>query len=127
MLALVGVTLDFARVYEAWMRLQAITRDTAELLATDAAYTDVATAQAAADLRICTTMVGSATCPSSVRPGTVSLARVGLSTPPIWRAAVGAEYDFQTFFVWPVIQGLTGSDRWTITTSVTYEVIRVGE
>ena len=32
LLGIVGVTLDFARVYQLWMRLQAVTRDTAEFL-----------------------------------------------------------------------------------------------
>jgi len=29
-----------------------------------------------------------------------------------------------TFFLWPVVRGLTGADSWTIRTQVTYEVIR---
>jgi len=123
MLALVGITLDFARIYEAWMRLQAVTRDTAELLATDSTYLDQPSAQAAADARICTVMAGSETCPAYVRPGTVSLAMIGTGT-PLWSATVPVEYDFQTLFLWPVVRGLTGSDAWVIHTSVTYQVIR---
>jgi Flp pilus assembly protein TadG len=123
LLAIVGVTLDFARVYQAWMRLQAVTRDTAELIATDVTYTDQATAQAAAEARICTAMAGSATCPPNIRPGTVVLTEVATST-PTWSATVPAEYDFQTLFLWPVIRGLTGAEAWTIRTQVTFEVIR---
>lgn len=123
MLALVGITLDFARIYQSWMRLQAVTRDTAELLATDRTYVNNTTAQAAANTRICTAMTGTGTCPASVRPGTVTVAEIG-SGSGLWRATVPAEYDFQTFFLWPVIQGLTGADAWTVRTQVTYEVIR---
>jgi hypothetical protein len=68
-------------------------------------------------------MVGAETCPSFVRPGAVTLAPVepGSTT---WTAVVPAEYDFQTWFLWPVVRGLTGADHWTIRTKVTYEVIR---
>ena len=121
--AIVGVTLDFARVYQAWMRLQAVTRDTAELLATDVTFTDQPTAQAAAEVRICTAMAGTATCPSNVRPGTVTLTEVAVTT-PTWSATVPAEYDFHTLFLWPVIRGLTGAEAWTLRTQVTFEVIR---
>jgi len=68
-------------------------------------------------------MAGSPTCPANVRPGTVSLAMIGTGT-PLWSATVPAEYDFQTWFVWPLIKGLTGSDAWTVRTQVTYQVIR---
>jgi Flp pilus assembly protein TadG len=123
LLGLVGVTLDFARFYQVWMRLQAVTRDTAEFLATDQTLTTDADAQVEANKRICTAMVGAETCPSFVRPGAVTLAPVepGSTT---WTAVVPAEYDFQTWFLWPVVRGLTGADHWTIRTKVTYEVIR---
>jgi Flp pilus assembly protein TadG len=121
--AIVGVTLDFARVYQTWMRLQAVTRDTAELLATDVTYVDQPTAQAAADARICTAMAGTPTCPAYVRPGSVTLTEVAVTT-PTWSATVPAEYDFQTLFLWPVIRGLTGAESWTLRTQVTFEVIR---
>lgn len=123
MLAMVGVTLDFARIYQVWMRLQAVTRDTAEFLATDKTFVDETAAQAEAERRICTVMAGSETCPAHVRPGTVSLAPIALGS-DTWTATVPAEYDFQTWFLYPVIRGLTGAEAWTIRTSVTYEIIR---
>jgi Flp pilus assembly protein TadG len=123
MLALVGVTLDFARIYQVWMRLQAATRDTAEFLATDQTFLTQEAAQAEAERRICTVMVGSDTCPAHVRIGTVALAPIALGS-TTWTATVPAEYDFQTFFLYPLVRGLTGAEAWTIGTSVTYQVIR---
>jgi Flp pilus assembly protein TadG len=123
MLALVGVTLDFARIYQVWMRLQAVTRDTAEFLATDETFTTPEAAQVEAEKRICTVMVGSDTCPANVRTGTVALAPIALGS-DTWSATVPAEYDFQTLFLYPLVRGLTGAEHWTIRTSVTYEVIR---
>ena len=123
LLAMVGVTLDFARIYQVWMRLQAVTRDTAEFLATDATFTNDVDAQGEAERRICTAMVGSDTCPPYVRPGLVSLNPIAAGS-DTWTATVPAEYDFQTWFLYPIVRGLTGADYWTIRTRVTYEVIR---
>ena len=123
MLGLVGVSLDFARIYQVWMRLQAVTRDTAEFLATNQSFVDETAAQVEAERRICTVMAGDPACPAHVRPGTVSLAPIALGS-TTWSATVPAEYDFQTWFLYPFIRGLTGAEAWTIRTSVTYEVIR---
>ena len=126
MFGIVGVTLDFARIYQVWMRLQAVTRDTAEFLATDATYQTEIAAQPEAERRICTAVTGSSPCPASVRPLVVELVAASPGS-AIWVATVRAEYDFQTFFLWPIVRGLTGVDHWTIRTEVTYEILRRAE
>jgi Flp pilus assembly protein TadG len=123
LLAFVGLTLDFARVYQVWMKLQAVTRDTAEYLATDPAITTIDQARTEATVRLCTAMAGTTTCPETVRLVALGLATTG-DPRPIWRAEVGAEYDFQTQFLYPIIRGLTGADRWVLRTDMTFEILR---
>jgi Flp pilus assembly protein TadG len=125
MLGLVGVTLDFARVFQSWMKLQAVTRDTAEFLAVTGAADPTAEARA----RICTAMTGSATCPvfgAAAAPSATYGTREVLGA-TLHAATVTAQWPFETLFLYPVVGGLTGSDAWILTTQVTFEVIRTAD
>lgn len=127
LLAMVGMTVDVARVFQAWMAQQAITRDTAEFLATDFDTTTWSAARREAEARVCMALVGTTTCPSSVRvtqPAVAADVVKSSTTSPIWRVTVTTEWDIQSLFLWPVLEGFAGRDTWTLRCTSTYEIWR---
>ena len=125
-LAFLGIVADVARVYGDWLRLEAVTRASAELIASDPTYQFASNARPVVEGKVCTAMTGSASCPVVVRVPTVELVYTtmpGTST-AIWRGSVATEYDFHSFLIYPFVTALTGSSKWTIRSSSSFEIIR---
>lgn len=137
MLAFLGLTLDFARVFQAWITLESATRDAAEAAATQASTTsealDVAqrticlqsdntpgftrsTQPSPDDLELC------AAPQVSIVSFSVSTTQVGASWRyPLGTATVQARLDFAPLLAWPLI---TQNGTWTITTQATFSIIQ---
>ena len=127
LLAVVGMSLDVARVFGSWMELQSVTRDTAEWLASDSAIRTLAEAQTGATLRVCVSLTGTTTCSSDVALIAPTLSAdfaAGTAIPPVYRVTVTVRRDVRSIFLWPIIRAATGSDAWRLVSSVTYEVWR---
>ncbi len=136
LLALVGVTIDFARVYQAWLNLESATRDAAQYLATSAA--DPLDPNHSANNRdgkakyILETATGatfnissSQTSCSDPMVGTsysesTSAASGGSTTNPIGTAQVTTCFPFRTLFSYPV---LTVDGNWVLRSDRTYTVV----
>lgn len=127
LLATFGMCVDVARIFGSAMELQSVTRDAAEAAATDARVTTLAEAGASVTGQVCAALSGTATCPAGVRvlaPASAGDFVAGPAIRPIYRVTVTAERDVQSLFLWPLIKSVTGSDQWTLRSSVTYEVWR---
>ncbi len=132
MLTLFGAAVDVARVYQAWITLEASTRDAAEYVAT---YDTTDTAALSdATTRICTQLVnipgrtGSAsdpavcTQPAVTATVSVSTTATGASTRyPIATANIVATFPFRTLFPYPLF---TQNGAWTLTSRHTYSIIQ---
>ena len=137
LLAIFGATLDFARLYQAWIALQASTRVAAEYVAEE--RTTLATALVDAKRMICTEMQNqpgfqrslllppnninaclqpNVTVPSFTRSTTAAGATV---ENPIVTATVSATLPFRMLFNYPI---LTESGTWTIRASESYSVVQ---
>lgn len=135
LLAMVGLSIDFARVFQAWITIESATRDAAETAATNA--TGMGNALVLARKTVC---VQSQTVPgfkrsSSASPAdveacewpNVSVVAFNLSTTsagasvryPIGTATVQSTLDFRPFFEYPFI---TQDGAWTITTQTTFSI-----
>jgi Flp pilus assembly protein TadG len=136
-LTIFGATLDFARLYQAWIALQAATRVAAEYVATTS--TTAVTAQQEARRIICTQTVGvpgfkhgTGAPPSNVtqcnQPNVTLTAFSRSSTEPgssganpIGAATVNATLPFQMFFNYPL---LTNNGTWRLNVTESYRVIQ---
>ncbi len=130
MLALVGMTLDVARVYQAWITLQGATRDAAEFVATRSQDATMAADEAEAAVCSQTSELpgfqGSPT--NCTQPGVaiVSFSRsttaAGASASnPIGNVTVRSTLPFETLFDYPI---LTEGGVWTITVTESYSVVQ---
>jgi Flp pilus assembly protein TadG len=136
-LTIFGATLDFARLYQAWIALQAATRVATEYVAANDAT--IASAQQDARRFICSQTVGvpgfkhgTGAPPSNVnqcnQPGVTvtafsrSTSAAGASSSnPIGAATVQATLPFQMFFNYPL---LTDNGTWTLTATESYRVVQ---
>lgn len=135
LLAFLGLTIDFARVFQAWIALDSATRDAAEYAATTG--TDSADALTKAKRTICLqvqnvpgfTKSGLAS-PNDVNQctsPTVTVVSFSLSTTadgassryPIGTATIRASLPFSMLFAYPF---LTRNGTWTITSDATFSV-----
>lgn len=136
MLAFLGLTIDFARVFQAWIALESATRDAAEAAATKAP--DSSSALTIAQRTIC---LQAQTVPGFQRGGSPSPADVercavpnvsaafNLSTTaagassryPIGTATIHASLPFSPLFPYPLI---TQDGHWTIATSATFSIVQ---
>ena len=137
LLAFLGLTIDFARVYQAWITLESATRDAAELAATTASSSG--TALTIAKKAVC---LQSQTVPGFTRSGSASPADVeqcaapnvsvvsfnlstnaaGASTYyPIGSATIQTSLPFNTIIAWPF---LTTNGQWTIVARATFSVVQ---
>lgn len=128
LLAFLGASLDFARVFQAWITLESATRDAAEIAATQA--TTTAAAQSLATTTVCSQtsrlagyVPSGATC---IQPAvtvvsfTRSTTASGATTRnPIATVTVSASLPFRTLFAYPVI---TDAGAWTVRASATYAI-----
>ena len=139
MLAFLGIGIDFARVFQAWITLESATRDAAEAVATD---TTVTNSTQALDLAKRTICVQAQNIPGFTRSGqpspddvelctapTVSIvgfsvdpAASGASTKyPLGTASVQVSLPFRPLFAYPFI---TQNGAWTIVTGGTFSILR---
>jgi len=139
MLAFLGMGIDFARVFQAWITLESATRDAAEAVATD---TTVATSTQALDLAKRTICLQAQNVPGFARSGltspddvelctaptvtvtafTVSPTATGASTKyPLGTASIQVSLPFRPLFAYPLI---TQNGTWTIVTAGSFSILR---
>ena len=137
MLAFLGLTIDFARVFQAWITLESATRDAAEAVATSSTNSSDAL-----DLARRTVCLQAQTVPGfelSVAPSpddveacaapAVTILGFDRSTTapgatdlyPIGSVTVEASLPFRTLFQYPFI---TEDGGWTISTSASFSVVQ---
>ena len=136
MLAFLGLTIDFARVFQAWITMQSATRDAAEAAATNASSS--ASALTVAQKTIC---LQAQNIPGFERSGlsspndveqcaspVVTVVSYDLSTSPaagasdnypIGTVTVRSSVPFRPLFAYPF---LTQNGTWTIITDATFSV-----
>lgn len=132
MLAMFGTAIDVARVFQTWMRLQEVTRDTAELIASDTDFDPVnnanyvSLARTTAETLVCNELGGCADAPPRTRVTDVQVfpAPNRVSDRPVWRSVVTAEADFKALFLYPFVRLVLNDNAWTLRSTVTYEVWR---
>jgi hypothetical protein len=136
MLALLGITLDFARVYHAWINLESATRDAAQYLATSASdpldenhsgtnpdgkakyileLTTGASFAIAEDQTNCTSPMMSVSYAESTNP-----AAGGSEAYPVGTGVVKACLPFRALFSYPL---LTDDGNWVLHSERTYRVV----
>ena len=136
LLGFLGLTIDFARVYQAWITLESATRDAAEYAASAATNSTDATTKAKKtvclqamnvpgftrsglaapnDVEQCTSPTVSVTFSlSTTAPGATQLYPVGSAT-------VQTSLPFSTLIAWPF---LTQNGVWTVSSSATFSIIQ---
>jgi len=137
MLAFLGLTIDFARVFQAWITVESATRDAAELAATDA--TSSAAALTMAQKTICLQAQnipgfqrGSSPAPADVErcsSPNVSVVTFSLSTTapgasaryPIGTVTVETQLPFSPLFAYPFI---TQNGVWTIVARESFSIVQ---
>jgi Flp pilus assembly protein TadG len=144
-LMLIGVSIDFARVYQGWTNLESATRDAAQYLATsnvdpfaDDYTTPSATADATNDAKAkyildtstgrSFTRTGSGTLGSCTSPQMTTITQAldtssaagATAANPIQTVKVLACMPFRTLFPYPII---TVSGNWTLRSERTYTLI----
>jgi len=138
-LAFVGLTIDFARVFQAWITMESAVRDAAEAVATDTTVVDSAGALTLAKRTIC---IQAQTVPGFTRSGlaspndiyqcsspsvsvtafSVSTTATGASTRyPLGSATIHATLPFSPLLAYPFI---TQGGTWTITTDSSFSILR---
>jgi len=138
-LAFVGLTIDFARVFQVWITLESAVRDAAESVATDTSVTTSTAALTLAKRTICIqaqTVTGftrsglaspndvyACTAPSvTVTSFTVSTTATGASTTyPLGTATIRAQMAFSPLLAYPFI---TQGGAWTISTESSFSILR---
>jgi Flp pilus assembly protein TadG len=140
MLAFVGLTIDFARVFQVWITLESAVRDAAESVATDTSVTNSTNALTLAKRTIC---IQAQNVPGFTRSGLaspndvyqctapqVTVTSFSLSTNPangasttypLGTATIRAQLPFSPLLAYPFI---TQGGTWTITTESTFSVLR---
>jgi len=140
MLAFLGLGIDFARVFQAWITLESATRDAAEAVATDKLVTTNAQALDLAKRTVC---LQAQNVPGYTRSGLVSPDDVELCTAPtvtvtsltistsptvgasprfpLGTAAIQVSLPFRPLFAYPLI---TQNGTWTIVTTGSFSILR---
>ena len=122
---LLGATLDFGRVYETRVKLEAATRDAAEYVATDVTVTSQALALTRAKSVVCAQFGQAATCTS---PGVTIVSYSSSTTAPgataqnpLVKVKVASSFTFQTFLPYPF---LTTDGSTPLSSSAEYAILR---
>lgn len=122
---LFGATIDFARVYEAKVKLESATRDAAEYAATDVTATTQALALTRAKSVICTQFGQPATCTSpsvTIVSFSSSTTAPGATTQfPLVKVNVAASFTFQTILPYPL---LTTDGSTPLSAAAEYAILR---
>jgi Flp pilus assembly protein TadG len=127
LLTLMGGTLDFARVFYIDLKVQSATRNAAEYIATDPAYTTcLSCANWKANYLVCTEVTGRSDCNVDNPPRvSVTYLNVSYTAPgatsrsPIATVTVRVEQDFDMFFPYP---WMSPAGHWTLVHEVTFSV-----
>jgi len=135
LLAFLGLTIDFARVYQAWITLESATRDAAEAAATSSPTSGDAQTQAQKTICLQTQSVPGFLRSAEAAPAdveqcvapVVTVVSFDLSTTapgymdghPIGTATVEARLPFSPIIAWPLI---TQGGQWTIVTRSTFSI-----
>ena len=135
MLAFFGVTIDFARIFQAWITLDSATRDAAEYAASNATGSTDALTKAKKTICLQAQNVPGFTRSGLASPNdveqctnpTVSVVSWSLSTTadgastryPVGAATIRATLPFNMLFAYPF---LTHNGAWTITSQATFSV-----
>lgn len=137
LLAFLGLTIDFARVFQAWITIESATRDAAELAATQATTSGTATTLAQKAVCLQAQNVpgfqrGAGASPADVEQcasPVVTVVSFSLSTTaagastlyPIGTATVEVRLPFAPMFPYPFI---TQNGSWTIVTRETFSIVQ---
>lgn len=132
LLAFLGATVDFARLYQAWVTLQSATRDAAEYAATSAttatqAGTDAQRVVCLATQGLAGFQPGGGGNPATCTSPAVSVVSYDRSTTapgattrfPVATVRIRATFDFRMLFNYPF---LTRDGSWTITADQSYSI-----
>ena len=121
LLSMCGGAVDFARVYSAYINLQSATRNAAEAVARDATITDTATAEAKAQVLVCTE-IGVSPCTGPKMPvATVSSPPCGSSDGTLCVVTLKVVQPFDMLFPYPF---MSPPGHWNLTSEITYSYIR---
>lgn len=118
LLSMCGAALDFARVYAAYINVQSATRNAAEAVARDKTITDTATAEAKAQVLVCT-QIGVSPC--TVPPPTVSSPPCGGSDGTLCVVTLKVVQPFDMLFPYPF---MSPPGHWDLTSEITFSYIR---
>ena len=137
MLAFLGLTIDFARVFQVWMTLESATRDAAEAAATNATTSSGALTLARRTVCLQSRSLPGFTPSSSPSPDnidqclapnvTVPSFSISTTAPgataahPIGAATVQTSVPFRTLFAYPFI---TQNGTWTVVTRESFSVVQ---
>jgi Flp pilus assembly protein TadG len=137
MLAFLGVTLDFARVFQAWLTLESATRDAAEVAATRATTTADALDKAQRTICLQAQNIPGFTRSVLASPNDVELCAapavtvvsfsrsttaVGASTTyPLGTVTIQAQMNFSPFLAYPII---TQNGTWTISSQASFSILQ---
>lgn len=140
LLAFLGMGIDFARVFQAWITIESATRDAAEAVATDTTVTNSTQALDLAKRTICLQAQNvpgytrsTLTSPDDVElctAPTVTVTSFSISTSPtvgasskypLGTASIQVSLPFRPLFAYPLI---TQNGTWTIVTSGSFSILR---
>ncbi len=137
MLAFLGLSIDFARVFNVWMTLESATRDAAEAAASQATTSASALTLARRTVCLQARTVPGFTPSASPSPGdveqctapnvtvpsfTLSITAPGAtSTYPIGSATVQTSVPFRTLFAYPF---LTQNGTWTVVVRGSFSIVQ---
>ena len=137
MLAFLGLTLDFARVFQAWITLEAATRDAAEAAATNGTSTSTALDIAQRVICLQSTNIPGYTRSTLTSPDDVQLCAAPAVTVvsfsqstsaagatnryPLGSATIQARMNFSPLLAYPLI---TQNGTWTITSQQSFSVLQ---
>jgi Flp pilus assembly protein TadG len=129
LLTMFGAAVDVARVYGAWVTLEAATRDAAEQVATDTTITTSTAATTRAKTIVCSEMTGvagyvaggsSCTTPGVTVTWSKSTTAAGATTKnPIVTTSVTATFPFRTLFGYPLF---TQGGAWNLGSTQSYSI-----
>jgi Flp pilus assembly protein TadG len=121
LLTMCGAAIDFGRVYSAFINLQSATRNAAEAVARDATITDTATAEAKAQVLVCTE-IGVSPCTGPKMPvATVSSPPCVASSTNPCVVTLKVVQPFDMLFPYPF---MSPPGHWNLTSDITYSYIR---
>lgn len=128
LLSLLGIALDFSRVYIVDLDVQAAARNAAEQVASDVTIGSQAAAQAKAQQLVCYEIQGTSACTGSNQPVAMvtsfslsSTAPGATAQNPIATVTVRLVQPFDMIFPWPF---MTPPGHWDLSAQDTFSIVR---